>query len=60
MLDEEAVAEQTATLLSEKTVVGWFQGSAEYGPRALGNRSILADWTSRCGWPGRSRIRWAG
>ncbi|WP_404829410.1 carbamoyltransferase family protein [Streptomyces albicerus] len=42
-LDEEAVAEQTAKLLSEKTVVGWFQGRAEYGPRALGNRSILAN-----------------
>ncbi|WP_458246852.1 carbamoyltransferase family protein [Streptomyces sp. MAI_2237] len=42
-LDEEAVAEQTAKLLSEKTVVGWFQGRTEYGPRALGNRSILAN-----------------
>jgi carbamoyltransferase len=43
VLDEDAVAEQTAKLLSEKTVVGWFQGRAEYGPRALGNRSILAN-----------------
>ncbi|MFD4629001.1 carbamoyltransferase [Streptomyces sp. NPDC058284] len=42
-LDEESVAEQTAKLLSEKTVVGWFQGRTEYGPRALGNRSILAN-----------------
>ncbi|WP_030670536.1 carbamoyltransferase [Streptomyces sp. NRRL B-1347] len=42
-LDEEAVAEQTAKLLTEKTVVGWFQGRTEYGPRALGNRSILAN-----------------
>ncbi|QDQ09678.1 carbamoyltransferase [Streptomyces spectabilis] len=42
-LDEEAVAEQTAKLLTEKNVVGWFQGRAEYGPRALGNRSILAN-----------------
>jgi carbamoyltransferase len=42
-LDEESVAEQTAKLLSEKTVIGWFQGRAEYGPRALGNRSILAN-----------------
>ncbi|MEI5524980.1 carbamoyltransferase C-terminal domain-containing protein [Streptomyces brasiliscabiei] len=42
-LDEAEVAEQTAKLLGEKTVVGWFQGAAEYGPRALGNRSILAN-----------------
>ncbi|MFH8489204.1 carbamoyltransferase [Streptomyces longisporoflavus] len=42
-LDEDAVAGQTAKLLGEKTVVGWFQGRAEYGPRALGNRSILAN-----------------
>ena len=33
----------TAKLLSEKKIIGWFQGGMEYGPRALGNRSILAD-----------------
>lgn len=32
-----------ADLLSEGNVVGWFQGRMEFGPRALGNRSILAD-----------------
>ncbi len=32
-----------ASLLSEGKVVGWMQGRAEFGPRALGNRSILAD-----------------
>ena len=32
----------TATALSEGDVVGWFQGRMEWGPRALGNRSILA------------------
>ncbi len=32
-----------AALLSEGKVVGWFQGGAEFGPRALGNRSIIAD-----------------
>ena len=32
-----------AKLISEGKVVGWFQGRAEFGPRALGNRSILAD-----------------
>ena len=35
--------EAAAKLLAEGAVVGWFQGRMEYGPRALGNRSILAD-----------------
>ena len=35
--------ERTAKLISEQNVVGWFQGRVEWGPRALGNRSILAD-----------------
>jgi carbamoyltransferase len=34
---------ETARLLSEGNVFGWFQGRSEFGPRALGNRSILAD-----------------
>ena len=33
----------TADLLSEGNVIGWFQGRMEFGPRALGNRSILGD-----------------
>ena len=33
----------TAKLLDEGRIVGWFQGRMEYGPRALGNRSIIAD-----------------
>ena len=33
----------TAQLLAEGNVIGWFQGRMEFGPRALGNRSILAD-----------------
>ncbi len=45
-LDEEVLAEQTADLLSEGLVVGWFQGRMEFGPRALGSRSILADPTT--------------
>jgi len=36
------VAETTAQLLSDNKIVGWFQGRMEFGPRALGNRSILA------------------
>ncbi|MCH8494233.1 MAG: carbamoyltransferase [Balneolales bacterium] len=34
---------ETARLLSDENVVGWFQGKMEFGPRALGNRSILGD-----------------
>ncbi|MFI0732750.1 carbamoyltransferase [Streptomyces sp. NPDC021225] len=41
--DAAAVAGRTAELLAGKNVVGWFQGRAEFGPRALGNRSILAN-----------------
>jgi carbamoyltransferase len=36
------VAEETAELLVEDKVIGWFQGRMEFGPRALGTRSILA------------------
>jgi len=38
-----AVAEQAAHMLAAGKVIGWAQGRAEFGPRALGNRSILAD-----------------
>ncbi|MBO1413380.1 carbamoyltransferase C-terminal domain-containing protein [Streptomyces sp. FH025] len=37
------IVETTARLLAEGAVVGWAQGRSEFGPRALGNRSILAD-----------------
>ncbi|MCP5006476.1 MAG: carbamoyl transferase, partial [Planctomycetes bacterium] len=37
------IEEITARLLSNAHIVGWFQGRMEFGPRALGNRSILAD-----------------
>ena len=36
-------SEEIATLLSEKNVIGLYQGAMEFGPRALGNRSIIAD-----------------
>lgn len=39
----EALPERVAALLAEEKVVGWFQGRMEFGPRALGARSILAD-----------------
>jgi len=37
------LCQEVAALLASGKVVGWFQGRMEYGPRALGNRSILAD-----------------
>jgi len=41
--DEAALVTKTADLLAGGAAVGWFQGRMEYGPRALGQRSILAD-----------------
>jgi len=41
--DEEKLCRRTAQAISEGLVVGWFQGRMEWGPRALGNRSILCD-----------------
>ncbi len=41
--ERQELLEKTASIISEKNVVGWFQGRMEWGPRALGNRSILAD-----------------
>jgi carbamoyltransferase len=39
----DAVARRAAELLANGKIIGWVQGRAEFGPRALGNRSILAD-----------------
>ena len=43
VLGEEELIESTAAALAAGQAVGWFQGRMEFGPRALGNRSILAD-----------------
>jgi len=43
VLSEEEIIEQTAQALVEQKAVGWFQGRMEFGPRALGGRSILGD-----------------
>jgi carbamoyltransferase len=42
-LDREVLLQHVAGLLSEEKVVGWFNGRMEFGPRALGARSILGD-----------------
>ena len=41
--DEAALCRRTAQAISDGKVIGWFQGRLEWGPRALGNRSILGD-----------------
>jgi len=41
--DKDELCSLTARLISEGKIVGWFQGRMEWGPRALGNRSILVD-----------------
>ena len=43
LLDARTLLERTAEALASEKVVGWVQGRMEFGPRALGNRSILGD-----------------
>lgn len=43
VLGREELLTTVARLIADQSVVGWFQGRMEFGPRALGNRSILAD-----------------
>jgi carbamoyltransferase len=42
-LPEEVIAKEAAKEIAAGKILGWFQGRAEWGPRALGNRSIVAD-----------------
>ncbi|MGC1951167.1 MAG: carbamoyltransferase C-terminal domain-containing protein, partial [Gammaproteobacteria bacterium] len=46
-LEDDALMARLAELLAQEQVVGWFQGRMEFGPRALGGRSILGDPRSR-------------
>ncbi len=43
LIKDEELFKSAAQLISEGKVIGWFQGKMEFGPRSLGNRSILAD-----------------
>jgi len=45
--DEDALCEHVAELIASEKVIGWMQGRTEFGPRALGSRSILGDARSR-------------
>lgn len=42
-LEREDLSRTVARLIAEESVIGWFQGRMEFGPRALGSRSILGD-----------------
>jgi len=46
-LDEESLVDRVARLIADHKIVGWFQGRAEVGPRALGARSLLGNPTRR-------------
>jgi carbamoyltransferase len=46
-LEDDELTSRVAELLAKENVVGWFQGRMEFGPRALGGRSILGDPRSR-------------
>jgi carbamoyltransferase len=50
IFDEERLCQRTAEMIAEGGVIGWFQGRMEWGPRALGNRSIICD-------PGRADMK---
>jgi carbamoyltransferase len=42
-MEEHDMAERVASRVADGAIVGWFQGAMEFGPRALGNRSIVCD-----------------
>ncbi len=48
--DNETLVKKVAQLIAKQKVVGWFQGRMEWGPRALGNRSIIADARNKENW----------
>ncbi len=49
-LEEKELIETVAGLLEGENVIGWFQGRMEFGPRSLGNRSIIADARNKANW----------
>ncbi len=49
-LSEDALIDKVSGLMEGENVIGWFQGRMEFGPRALGNRSIIADARNKENW----------
>ncbi len=50
ILDDDLLVNKVASLIGDQKIIGWFQGRMEWGPRALGNRSILADPRNKENW----------
>ncbi len=48
--ERKQLLQETARLITNQNIVGWFQGRMEFGPRALGSRSILADARNANNW----------
>lgn len=48
--DDQQLIQTVSGLLEGNNVIGWFQGRMEYGPRSLGNRSIIADARNKENW----------
>ncbi len=49
-LDDAALTDAVSSLLQGDNVIGWFHGRMEFGPRSLGNRSIIADARNKENW----------
>ncbi|MBI2037814.1 MAG: carbamoyltransferase [Candidatus Magasanikbacteria bacterium] len=49
-LEYNDLIDQVSNLINGNNVIGWFQGRMEYGPRSLGNRSIIADARNKENW----------
>lgn len=49
-LSSDALVRKAARLVADQKIIGWFQGRMEFGPRALGNRSIVADPRNKDNW----------
>ena len=54
---EKNIVKTCANLLNEYKIIGWFQGKMEFGPRALGNRSILANPKNKIMWEKVNKIK---
>lgn len=50
VLADDQLLERVSELLGGENVIGWYQGRMEFGPRALGNRSIIADARNKENW----------
>jgi len=47
---KDALIKKVAKLIEDQAIIGWFQGRMEFGPRSLGNRSIIADAKNKENW----------